>query len=181
MGTALAYRYDDYNPEPASQGQNNVCFFMHSRPKTQHEKFTFTYPKIVARQREENSHTLKEMTIQIRTLSKAGLISAQITRLTVKPDYDRWGEVKPSDEVVEHAISLVRNCKDEAVWEDCKVTTGGNGTVMLLWQRESLLATLDIGARNFTFAVLNRETYQKIGGGESNTDDRIDDFYKLLV
>ena len=73
--------------------------------------------------------------------------------------------VAVSDAVRSHAMRLIDFSKNYAnVFTYASVTTGGNGTIMIVWGADDFLATIDIGVNTYTASVMESVTYERLMG-----------------
>ena len=55
-------------------------------------------------------------------------------------------------------------------------------SIMLSWNSQDVMATLDVGEKTFTYSVISRVNYRNLGGGkyEATRDAEVEGLYRLL-
>ena len=185
MGAALAYQYDffeDTYQEKVSEwietrvrtprlcklrfGENGIKFRTILPPRTQAVKIVDGY----------------RFSMEVSQISWKNIIKTRINKTVHLQKFEEWGETKPSEKTLGHAHKLVDLCSDDTVLGHAEVTTGGNGTIMLSWNSQDVMATLDVGEKTFTYSVISRVNYRILGGGkyEATRDAEVEGLYRLL-
>lgn len=184
MGEALAYKYDYYDDtcqEKVAQRVETKVFT--PRPfKIRFGDKAFAFQTALSvRIPEVKEIDGGQISFRISRLSMKNIIKINIRRTILQP-FHEWGEIKPSEKTVYHAYKLVDLCDDDVVLGRTEVTTGGNGTIMLTWSRQDVLATLDVGETTFTYSVISKDNYERLGGGRfsDESDAEVKGLYRLL-
>lgn len=185
MGAALAYKYDylegAYFEKASKKIETRVLTPRPYKIRLGENAFVFNSflpdrtPEI---KKVEGFH----FTLVVSQLSWKNIIKTRINRTVRIQKFHGWGESKPSEKTLCHAHKLVDLCEDDNVLCRAEVTTGGNGTIMLTWSKQDVLATLDVGETTFTYSVIRRNDYQRLGGGKFNamSDTKVYELYHLL-
>lgn len=83
------------------------------------------------------------------------------------------GETPISGTVRRHALRIIDWSNSfKYVFQDVSVTTGGNGTIMILWDNDKFMATLDIGHSTHTESIIEKETHKLLLSNRVVTVDR---------
>ena len=105
----------------------------------------------------------------------------QVRQLPSSVDWEEFGMEKPTEQIIANTISIIEHCSVESLLKKVKVFPRVNGTVLLKWNDEYRLATMNIGSVKYSYAILSRTNASDYYGEELVTDtESVELFYKRL-
>lgn len=110
-------------------------------------------------------------------------IEKRIIALQSRYFYEQQGAIRPSDDMIAKALWFVQQSPDESVFEKVEIFPRQNGTLLLQWENEQSTIALNIGTREFSYAIVPKSGSNDVDGRESSITDSaaIAEFYKKLV
>ena len=109
-------------------------------------------------------------------------IDKRIIDLQSKYEYESAGTMRPSDEMIAKALWFVQQCPNEKIFDKADLFPRTNGTILLQWELLHSTIVLNIGVREFSYAIVPTDNTDEEGNQASMTDSiAISEFYKKLL
>ena len=109
------------------------------------------------------------------------ILATIINDLPASIEWNKYDMQKPSETIIQNALNFIDICPDDNLLESVHVFSRVNGTILLKWNDSSRLATVNIGTKEFSYAILPKNGKEMINN-DFNLDnaDAVKGFYNKL-
>lgn len=96
-------------------------------------------------------------------------------------EWEKYDMQEPSKAIIQNTLDFITICPDDDLLESVSIFPRVNGTVLLKWNDKFRIATVNIGTKNFSFAILPKDG-RAMTNGEFKIDkeNTIEGFYNKL-